>query len=108
MISFILVWDLDVIIYIFKQYIKMNIYFSEKDDWIAIILQKIHIVDDFCVKILIDMNILITEKIIMNLSQKLIIISSCKNIKISLIIIIKLTNQISQIILAKQHIIVSH
>ena len=52
------------------------------------------------------MNILVTKRIIMNLSQRLIIINSCKNIKIFLIIIIKLANQISQIILVKQYTVV--
>ena len=107
MISSISVQDLDIIVHIFKQYAKMNIYFSEKDDWITIILWEIHIVNDLCAKMLIDMNILATEKIIMNLSWRLTVISSCKNVKISLIITIKLANQISQTILAKQCTVVS-
>ena len=51
---------------------------------------------------LINIDVLVSEEIIMNLLRKVIIVDSCKNTEIFLIIMIKSTNQINHIILTKQ------
>ena len=51
---------------------------------------------------LVDIDVLVTEDIIMNLSQKIIVIDSCADIEVFLIITIKFINQINKIILTKQ------
>ena len=56
---------------------------------------------------LVDMNILISEDIIMNLSRKIAVIDSCENIEISFIIMTKSSNQINHIILFKQCTVIS-
>ena len=106
MTSFISVQELNVIIHQFSQYIKINIYLSETNCTV-IIIWKIHIVKNLKTKMFIEMNILVSEDIIMNLSYKIAVIGSCQNIEISLTIIIKSTNQINHIILFKQCTVVS-
>lgn len=55
---------------------------------------------------LIDINILVIEDIIMNFSQKITVIDSCTDIKISFTIMTKFISQISKIILVKQHTVI--
>ena len=50
---------------------------------------------------LVNIDVLVTEDIIMNLSWKIIVIDSCADIEVFLTIIIKFINQISKIILVK-------
>lgn len=69
MFSFILVQKLNVTIHQSDQYIKIDTCLSEKDDCIIVILWEIHIVENLKIKMLVDMNILISEDIIMNLSK---------------------------------------
>ena len=89
-----------------NKYAKIDIYLSEKNCTVIIML-KIHIVENLRTKMLVNMNILMSKDIIMNLFRKLIIINSCENIEIFFTIIIKLINQIKQTILIKHHIVVS-
>ena len=102
MLLFISVQELEVIIHQSAQYAKMNIYLSERSDCTAVVSQEIHIVKNLKAKLLISMNILVSEDIIMNLLRKFTIIGSCDNIEILLTIITKLTNQVNYTILVKQ------
>ena len=56
------------------------------------ITQEIHIVNDFQMKMLVDIDVLVTEDIIMNLSQKITVIDSCADIEVSFTIITKFIN----------------
>lgn len=102
MLLSILVWELNVIIHNSNQYTKINIYLTDIDSHTAVIICKIHIVNDLQAKMFMNIDVLVIKNIIMNLSQKLTVISSCTDIKISFIIITKSINQISKIILVKQ------
>ena len=55
---------------------------------------------------LVDIDVLVSEEIIMNLFRKIVVVDSCKNTEISLTIMTKLTNQINHIILTKQYTVV--
>lgn len=103
MLSFISVQELSVTIYHLDEYTKINIYLSEKCNHTVIVSREVHIIEDLKAKMLISIDILISESIIMNLRsvRKIAVIESCDNIEVFLTIIIKLINQISQIILVK-------
>ena len=101
MSSSISVWELSITIHQLSQYIKISIYLLSKDCTV-IIEWEIHIIEDLKTKMLVNMNILVTEDIIMNLLWKIAVITSCENIKISLKITIKSTNSVSKAILVKQ------
>ena len=105
--SFISIWKLKFIVHSSDKYIKMNIYLSEINDHTVIMTQEIHIVNDFCAKMLVSIDILVIKDIIMNLFKQTAIIDSCANIKVFFIIIIKFISQIHHIIIAKEHIIIS-
>ena len=105
-ISSILIWELDVTIHNFDEYAKIDIYLSEKDDCTVIILQKIHIVKNFKIKMLVSMNILTSKNIIMNLLKKMTVIVSYNNIKVLFTITTKFNFQIQHTILVKQHTVV--
>ena len=107
MSSFILVWKLNIIIHNSDQYIKIDIYLINVDDHTAVITQEIYIVDDLWAKMLVDIDVLVTEDIIINLSQKITVIDSCVDIKVSFTITTKFINQISKIILVKQCAVIS-
>ena len=101
------VWELEVTVHQSAQYAKVDMYLLRRNDYTAVVLWEIHIVEDLKTKMLININILMSEDIIMNLSRKVITIESCDNIEISLTIITKSTNQINHMILMKQWIIIS-
>ena len=61
----------------------------------AVVSCETHIINDLKVKMLINMNILASEDIIINLSKKIAVIDNCGNLEVLLIINIKLVNQIS-------------
>ena len=84
----------------------MNIYLPEIDDHTVIITQEIYIVNDLYAKILVNIDILVTEDIIMNLFKQTAIINSCINIKVFFIITIKFISQIYHIIVAKECIVI--
>lgn len=87
-------------------YITVNIYLTNTDEYTVIITCKIHIVNNLHAKMLIDIDILVTEDIIMNLFHKVVIIESCNNIKVLLTITTKSINQINHKVLVKQQIII--
>ena len=106
MTSFISVQELEVMIHQSAQYTKIDIFLPERDDCTAVTLWEIYIVEKLRIKMLININILMSEEIIIDLSRKIVIIESCDNVEILLIITIKLNTQIQHAVLAKQWIII--
>ena len=92
-----------------SRYILLNFFFKEKcHDKIAITHIKIefHLINDFKVKMLIKMNVLKFEKIILNFDDKIIMISVCQNMKMSIFFHRK-NSLINRIIKTTSQIIVS-
>ena len=88
------------------KYVKINIYLSEINSCTVIMIQEIYIVNDFCAKMLVNIDILVIEDIIMNLFKQTVIIDSCANIKVFFIIMIKFISQIHHIIIVKKCIVI--
>ena len=55
---------------------------------------------------LVNIDILVTEDIIMNLFKQIVIINSCANIKVFFIIMIKSISQIHHTIVVKKYIVI--
>ena len=107
MSSLILVQELGATIHNSDQYTKIDIYLADLDGCTVIISWEIHIVNNLQAKILVSINVLVFKDIVMNLLWKIIIISSCADIEISLIITIKSNTQVQHTVLVKQQIIIS-
>ena len=69
-----------------SEYVKLQMYLFNKNN-IAKIKKKFHIVDNLTVKALVDINIIKSEGIILDIKKNVIIIDLCKNIQISFIFI---------------------
>lgn len=89
MMLLIFVWEFRTTIHNSNWYIKIDIYLTNIDDCITVITHKTHIVNNLWVKMLIEIDVLVTKNIIINLLQKVVVIDSCVNIKISLTITTK-------------------
>ena len=81
MLIFITMRDIDVNMHNANEYIRLQIYLSDKNDIIKI-KREFHIVDDLAVKALIDINIIKSKDMIFDIKKNVIIIDSCKDIQI--------------------------
>ena len=106
MSSPISVQELGSIVHSSDKYIKVDIYLPEIDGHTVIMTQEIHIINDLHAKMLVDIDILVTEDITMNLPKQTAIIGSCANIKVFLTIMIKSISQIHHTIVAKECIVI--
>ena len=70
----------------FNEYIRLQMYLSNKNDIIKI-KKEFYIVDNLVIKALININIMKSESIILDIKKDVIIIDSYKNIQISFIFI---------------------
>ena len=76
--------DININMHNVNEYIKLQIYLSDKDNIIKI-KREFYIVDDFAIKALVDINIIISKDIIFDIKKNVIIIDLYKNIQIFLI-----------------------
>lgn len=86
------------IIYVTK-YIIMNLYFLRVLDNKVILMKiqmKIHIINDFKINILIETNVFISHKFLLNCASQFVIIINYQNIKIFVKFIIKPHSQINE------------
>ena len=76
----IIVRDIEVTQHSFSNYIKLKLWISEQnfnDSTMTFIIREIHIVDELRANMFIDMNIQISEKMIINIFRKTLIVVSC-------------------------------
>ena len=78
------VWGLGFSSHAVRDYIELNLFFSADHSKTAVIHCKIHIVDDLKANVLIETDILISEKIDILLSQWKAIVESCQNVQLDL------------------------
>ena len=78
--------DINVDIYNINEYIKLQIYLFNKNDIIKI-KKEFYIVDDLAIKALVDINIIKSKDIILDIEKNVIIIDLYKNTQISFIFI---------------------
>ena len=77
-----IVKDIDVNMHDVSEYIKLQIYLFDKNgNNIIRIKKEFYIVDDLAVKALIDINIIKSENMILDIKKNVIIIDLCKNIQ---------------------------
>ena len=62
------------------KYVIISIYISSNINRVVLIHRKIYIVEDFFVKVFIDINIIKSEVIIFDINKDLIIIESCSSL----------------------------
>ena len=81
-----IVKNIDVNMYNVNEYIRLQMYLSDKNG-IARIKREFYIVDDLTVKALIGIDIMKPEDMILDIKKNVIIIGLCKNIQIFFIFI---------------------
>ena len=86
MSTLIKIKDININIYNVKEYIRLQIYLSNKNGIIKI-EKEFYIVDDLAIKALVDIDIIKPKNIIFDIEKNVIIIDFCKNIQISFIFI---------------------
>jgi hypothetical protein len=68
------------------------------------IKREFHLIDELKCKLLMNLNIMISEKIIINLTNKSLIISTCENLLISIRVNLKSNSRIRRIVHSKKSI----
>ena len=81
-----IVKEIDVNMHDVSEYIKLQMYLFNKNDIIKV-KKKIYIVDNLAIKALIDINIIKSKDIILDIKKNVIIIDSCKDIQIFFIFV---------------------
>ena len=86
MSTFIIVKGIDVNIHNVNEYVRLQMYLSDKND-ITKIEREFYIVDNLAVKALVDIDIMKSKGMILDIGKNVMIIDSCKNIQIFLIFV---------------------
>ena len=81
-----IVKGIDVNMYDVSEYVRLQMYLFDKNGIIKV-KREFHIVDDLVVKALIDINIMKSKGMILDIEKNVIIIDLCKNIQILFIFI---------------------
>lgn len=89
------------------EYAIIDLYLSSKNEHIAIISHKAHLVDNLRAQMLVEIDILASEAVSMNLHRQVAVISSCDNVEVPLTVTTCFTNQINQLVYIKQCMIIS-
>ena len=91
--KFVKIRDIDNILHKNSKYIEINFYVLKrlinKNKTIVYFKQKIYVVDNFRVNMLLKSNIFNSKKIVIDIKQKFVIFKSCKKLLISMNIIVK-------------------
>ena len=91
------------------EYVEVDVYITKKitdDSDIEHLKIEFHLIDDFKINVLIEMNIMKLENIIFNFEKKIMVISTCENLEASISIQKKKTS-INRTIRASAQIIIS-
>ena len=79
MSTLITVKDINVNMYNINEYIRLQMYLFDKNDIIKI-KKEFYIVDDLIIKALVDINIIKSKDMILDIKKNVIIIDLCKDI----------------------------
>ncbi len=105
-LSLIMIWELRTKTHHYDKYIILIIYLSNNNNWLAVIIKEMHIVNNLKIKILIDINILILENISIMLLSRKAIVSSCDNIELLLTVITQLIDSVQKTIMTYKNMII--
>ena len=81
-----IVKEIDVNMYDVSEYIRLQMYLLDKNGIIRI-KKEFHIVDDLAAKALVDIDIMKSKDIILDIRKDVIIIDSCKDIQVFFIFV---------------------
>lgn len=70
------------------------------------IIKKIHLVNNLKINMLININILVSKCMILNMNQRIILIDSCRNITIKINVMFKKNSNAKRVVLAKFKIVI--
>ena len=87
MTSLMKVWGLEFSSHAAKDYVELNLYFSDNHSRTAVIHWEIYVINNLKAHILVETDILISEQVNILLSQREAVIESCKNIELDLNVI---------------------
>jgi hypothetical protein len=104
--------DIDIATYNCFEYVTIELFIfnyirNSRSKDIAKLTRQTHVVNNLRVKFLMNMNILESKKMILNISRRKMILSLCENLKIDIRVISKLDSRMKRIILAKRFVTVS-
>jgi hypothetical protein len=104
--------DIDIATHNCFEYVTLELFISDyirnsRSKDIATLTRQAHVVNNLRAKFLMSMNILESEKIILNISRRKMILSLCENLKIDIRVISKLDSRVKRVILAERLVTVS-
>ncbi len=104
--------DIDIATHNCFEYVTLELFISgyirnprSKD--IAKLTRQAHVVDNLRAKFLMSMNILESEKVILNIFRRKMILSLCESLKVNIRVISKLDSRMKRVILAERLVTVS-
>ena len=95
----IFVWKVGTKRYLTNDYLIINLYIKEKIEKKSVVAHfrwEVHVMNDLKIKLLLDMNVIIFERIIINLNFKRFTINDCKSLKINIKITFKITRKFDE------------
>jgi len=83
----IMIWELRTKTHHYNEYVILTIYLPNNNDWLAVIIKEMHIINNLKIKMLVDIDILVLKNIFIMLLSRKAIVSSCDNIELLLTVI---------------------
>jgi len=83
----IMIWELRTKTHYYNEYVILTIYLPNNNDWLAVIIKEMHIINNLKIKMLVDIDILVLKNIFIMLLSRKAIVSSCDNIELLLTVI---------------------
>ena len=90
--TFIIVKDIEIVKYVIDDYLLFFMYVKKQIDDQFIVVhfrRKIHVINNLKIKLLLEINVMNSKRIIVDLNQRLLLIKNCQNLTIKLKIIVK-------------------
>ncbi len=111
MTSLISVWDIENKIHHFCDFVMLITYIHEflSDDRLttACFCQDIHLIDNFRVKVLLEIDIITTEKMQLNLNEKIVKINSYQEFTVNIFVLTRNLSNFKRIVWIKDQIVIS-
>jgi len=111
MTSLISVWDIENKIHHFSDFVMLITYIHEflSDDKLTTTCfhQKIHLINDFRVKILLEIDIMIIKKMQLDLNEKIVRINSCQEFTVNIFVLTRNLSNLKRIVWIKDQIMIS-
>ncbi len=102
----ITVQDIDIVTHNCFEYVHLKLFISESIE-IVKIMRQAHVVNNLRVKFLMNMNILESKKIILNISRRKMILSLCEKLEVSIRVTSKHESKVNRVILVERLVIIS-